>query len=111
MLAISLIIVSLATLTVAFLVWRETSSRPSLASGIIGSLLLLVAARHVYAQTNPEMAVGLPLLTGLLFMGRAIGTWLRLHKDPQLRGPAIMWFVVATASLVCAATVYKTITH
>jgi hypothetical protein len=109
MLVITFIAVSLAIVIVAFLVWRETSSRPSLISGVIGSMLMLAAARHVWAHTNPEMAVGMPILTGMLFGGRAIGTWLRLHKDPQLRMIALLWSCVSAACLACAAWAYVTV--
>jgi hypothetical protein len=108
MLVASLLVISIAILVVAFVVWRATSSRPTLISGIIGSLLMLVAARHVATRTNPDMAIGLPILTGMLLMGRAIGTGMRIRKDPQFRAFAVMWFVMAAACLGSAAWIYFT---
>ena len=69
-----LLAVSLAALIASFYVWRATNSRPSLVGGIFGSLALLVSARMVsVGGLQPEMAVGLPVFAGMLYMGRAMG--------------------------------------
>jgi hypothetical protein len=99
--------VSLGILVCTYFVYRDTSSRPSLFNGTFASLALLLSARLVDAQTNPDLAVGIPILVGMLLLGRAAGTFLRGRKEPELRRPAWLWFATATASLVCAAAVYQ----
>ena len=111
MLVISSIVVSLAVLVMTLYIWRETSSRPSLFNGIFASLTLLISARLAMEGKQPEMAVGLPILAGMLLLGRGTGTLIRSRKEPELRLTAILWLVAAVASLACAAAVYLTFTR
>jgi hypothetical protein len=106
MLIASIICVSLAVLIITYFVWRDTSSRPSLFNGIFASLSLLISARLTIAGTQPDMAVGLPVLAGMLLLGRGIGTLLRSRREPQLQNAARLWLGGAFASLACAAAVY-----
>jgi hypothetical protein len=110
MLIIYLLVVSLACLFAAFYVWRMTSSRPSLIGGIFGSLALMWVASSVNGGARqPDMAVGLPLLVGMLLLGRAIGTWMRVRKEPQLQQPALIWTVLGALSLAGGAWIYAAI--
>jgi uncharacterized membrane protein (UPF0136 family) len=106
-----LLVASLASLVGAFYVWRATSSRPSLISGIFGSLALLVSARMVSVGQASDMTVGLPLLVGMLFIGRAIGTWLRVRKESTLREIAIIWTITGTLCLTSAVWIYLVFVH
>ena len=53
------------------------------------------------------MAVGLPLLAGMLLLGRGVGTWMRVKREPVLRPTAVMWLGAAIMALIGAAAVYK----
>jgi hypothetical protein len=110
MLVVYFLVVSLAILVATFFVWRATNSRPSLISGIFGSLAMLWAASNIAGGARqPEMAVGLPILVGMLFGGRAIGTWLRVRKEPMLQQPALTWTILAVLCLGGAAWTYYAI--
>ena len=106
MLLVVLLTVSLAVLLITLYIWRETSSRPSLFNGIFASLTLLISGRMALAGTQPDMAVGLPLLAGMLLLGRGIGTLWRSKKEPALRTLGTLWIASALASLGCATAVY-----
>ena len=108
MLTAFLLIVSLATLFIAFSVWRETSSKQALMNGIFASLALLIGARLAVEGQQPDMAVGLPLLAGMLLLGRGVGTWFRSKKEPFLQQPALMWLGAGSACLIGAFAVYQT---
>jgi uncharacterized membrane protein (UPF0136 family) len=111
MLLISIFAVSLFTLVATFFIWRDTTSRPSLINGVFASLALLITARLVSAHTNPDMAVGLPILAGMLLLGRGMGTWWRARKEPALKHPATLWLFAGAGSLGVAAAIYYSITH
>ena len=111
MLIVTLLAVSLIVLVLTFIIWRETSSRPSLFNGIFASLTLLISARLTAEAQQVEMAVGLPLLAGMLLLGRGVGTLIRSRKEPVLRRIAIYLIVAATASLGCTVAVYFHLTR
>jgi len=111
MLTITLLVVSFAILVATFFIWRDTSSRPSLFNGIFASLALLIASHLVETHTNPDLAVSLPILAGMLVFGRGIGTWLRCRKEPELKSPATLWLCSGIACFVCATSVYYSITR
>jgi hypothetical protein len=102
-----LLAISFAILGAAFYIWRSTSSRPSLIGGVFGSLAMMWVASNVAGGVRqPDMAVGLPILVGMLFWGRAIGTWLRVRKEPVLRQPAITWTILGALCLAGGAWIY-----
>ena len=111
MLPITLLLVSFGILVATFFIWRDTSSRPSLFNGVFASLALLMASRLVVTHTNPDMAVSLPILAGMLVFGRGMGTWLRSRKEPDLKSPAVLWLSSGVACFLCATSVYFSITR
>jgi hypothetical protein len=107
-----LITVSLATLVATYYVWSATNSRSSLIGGLFGGIALLAAAGIVSgggAAQQADMAIGLPLLAGMLFLGRAFGSWMRVHKETALRQPTEVWTVLGTLCVTGAAWIYQTI--
>ena len=111
MLLITLLAVSLAVLLITFYIWRETSSRPSLFNGIFASLTLLISSRLMLSGTQPDMAVGLPILAGMLLLGRGVGTLIPSRKEPVLLRFGILWIICAAASLACSSAIYFTFTR
>ena len=106
MLFVSLITVSFLILVATFFAWRETSSRAAAINGVFASLTLMVSARVMIGGLQPEMAVGLPLLAGMLLLGRGLGTWWLSRKSSVLRMPATLWLLCAVATLACTVAVY-----
>ena len=71
----------------------------------------MVSARVLVGGQQPEMAVGLPLMAGMLLLGRGVGVWWRSKTEPALRFPALLWLGSAIAALACVAAVWWTVTH
>jgi hypothetical protein len=95
---ITLIAVSLALLGIGFWLWRLTSNRTVIMNTMFGSMGMLFAAHHALARVETQWAVILPFFATMLYGGRAVGTWWRSRREPELVRPAqALWAATALA--------------
>lgn len=111
MLALVLIIVSALVLGGSFYIWYDVGGKPTIMIGLLGSIALLYSSRLLSENPLPERAFALPVLMGMLMLGRAIGVLLRSWKAPSLRKIAILWFSLAGLVLSSASAIYLQYAH
>jgi hypothetical protein len=89
---------SLVILIIGVLLKRISDSRSTSMNCFFGSACLLFAAYQSMARTKPEWIFMLPFLATMLFLGRTLGLWWRVRKEPEITPHARL---LSVATLVC----------
>jgi hypothetical protein len=98
-LSVVLAVSSLLILFVAVFLKRISDSRSTAMNCFFASACLLFAAYQSIARTKPEWIFMLPFLSAMLFLGRTLGLWWRVRKEPDILPHAQL---LSVATLVCA---------
>ena len=103
-LSIVLAVSSLVILIIGVLLKRISDSRSTSMNCFFGSACLLFAAYQSVARTKPEWIFMLPFLAAMLFLGRTLGLWWRVRKEPELRPHAQLLAVATLVSAIATVT-------
>lgn len=103
-LSIVLSLSSLVILILGVLLKRISDSRSTSMNCFFGSACLLFAAYQAMARTKPEWVFMLPFLSTMLFLGRTLGLWWRVRKEPELRAHARLLTMGTLVSAIATVT-------
>jgi hypothetical protein len=108
--ALVLIAVSLAVLVLSFLAWRLTTSRSIIFNGLLGSVAILLAAYFASTRDarNLQLTFMIPLVISMAFDGRAIGLFMRIKNEPELKTPAFLLLAAGAVAMVGFAAAFVT---
>lgn len=103
---ILLIVVSFLVLVLAFLTWRQTSSRAVIFIGLLGSVGILFAAWFLAKHAQLQLTYLIPFVVSMAFEGRGVGLIMRVKKEPELKVPAMYLFASGAVAMVGAVAAF-----
>jgi len=95
---------SLLVLGLGIAAWRTTQSRPLAANIAFASFGLLFTAFQAHRHGASDWVAAMAFLIMMLLVGRALGTWMRSLREPDLQKPARFLGAAAGCALIATSS-------